>query len=118
MVRAGLEGAFLEDALERVAAFLRKQEELRMKVVGAMTYPAILAVVGTGVTILLVTVFVPKFQDLFDRLERSGTGLPLITIILISVSDALIRYGVFIAAAVVAAVALVRNRLATERGRD
>lgn len=117
MVRAGLEGAFLEDALERVAAFLRKQEEMRMKVVGAMTYPAILAVVGTGVTIFLVTVIVPMFQDFFDRLERAGTGLPLITIILITVSHALIRYGVFIAAAVVAAVALVRNRMATERGR-
>ena len=32
MVRAGLEGAFLEEALERIAGFLRKQEALRMKV--------------------------------------------------------------------------------------
>ena len=41
MVRAGLEGAFLEDALERVAMFLRRQNELRARVMSALTYPII-----------------------------------------------------------------------------
>jgi general secretion pathway protein F/type IV pilus assembly protein PilC len=117
MVRAGLEGAFLEDALERIASFLRKQEELRMKVIGSMTYPAILGVVGVGVTIFLVTVVVPMFQDFFDRLERSGTGLPLVTIILISTSNVLVRYGLFIAGGVVAIAMLVKNWMSTEGGR-
>ena len=99
MVRAGLEGAFLEEALERIASFLRKHEALRMKIIGSMTYPAILAVVGVGVTIFLVMFVVPMFQEFFDRLERSGTGLPLITVILVSASEFLVRYGVFVAAA-------------------
>ena len=103
MVRAGLEGAFLEEALERIAGFLRKQEALRMKVVGSMTYPAILAVVGVGVTIFLVMFVVPMFQGFFDRLERTGTGLPLVTVILVATSQFLVRYGVFVAAALVAA---------------
>jgi len=117
MVRAGLEGAFLEEALERIASFLRKQEMLRMKIVGAMTYPAILAVVGVGVTIFLVMFVVPMFQEFFDRLERSGTGLPLITVVLVATSEFLVRYGMFVAGGCAAAVALARRWMATEKGR-
>jgi len=117
MVRAGLEGAFLEEALERIASFLRKQETLRMKIIGSMTYPAILAVVGVGVTVFLVMFVVPMFQDFFDRLERSGTGLPLVTVVLVGSSQFLVRYGLFVAAAVVGVVVLVRKWMVTATGR-
>jgi general secretion pathway protein F/type IV pilus assembly protein PilC len=113
MIRAGLEGAFLEEALERIASFLRKQEALRGKIVGSMTYPAILAVVGLGVTIFLVVFVVPMFQEFFDRLERSGTGLPLVTIILVASSNLMVRYGVFLATVVV----LLRKWMTTASGR-
>lgn len=117
MVRAGLEGAFLEEALERIASFLRKQEALRMKVIGSMTYPAILAVVGVGVTIFLVMFVVPMFQGFFDRLERSGTGLPLITVMLVSSSQFLVRFGLFVAAAAVGLAMMVRSWMHTDAGR-
>ncbi len=117
MVRAGLEGAFLEEALERIASFLQKQEALRGKIVGSMTYPAILAVVGVGVTIFLVVFVVPMFQEFFDRLERSGTGLPLVTVILVASSQLMVRYGVFIAAGVAALVVVLRKWMATSAGR-
>lgn len=117
LVRAGLEGAFLEDALERVSSFLRKQDEVRGKVVGAMTYPAILAVVGCIVTVILVTVIVPMFEPFFERLERSGVGLPLITLVLLFFSDALVKYGIFFAAAGVAIFFAVKRSLASAKGR-
>src|SRR4051812_42628784 len=47
MVRAGAEGGFLEDALERVAKFTEQQEDLKGRTVGALAYPVILATVGT-----------------------------------------------------------------------
>ncbi len=40
MVRAGTEGGFLEDALERVAAFTEQQEELKGRAIGALAYPS------------------------------------------------------------------------------
>ena len=117
MVRAGLEGAFLEEALERVSAFLRKQDEVRGKIIGAMTYPAILAVVGVIVTIILVTVVVPMFQPFFERLERSGVGLPTITIVLLFFSNALVKYGV-ITAGVVGGIAFgVSKWFSSEKGK-
>lgn len=116
MVRAGSEGAFLEDALKRTADFLEKQEELRGKVVGAMTYPAILAGAGVFITVVLVVFFVPKFSDLFKSLEERG-GLPIATTVLLALSDILGKYGIFVAAAIGGAVYWVRKQLATERGR-
>lgn len=116
MVRAGSEGAFLEDALKRTADFLEKQEEMRSRIVGAMTYPAILAVTGFSITVVLIVFFVPKFSELFARLEEQG-GLPFATVMLLAISDVLGKYGLFVAAAVAACVYGVRRRLATEEGR-
>ena len=62
MVRAGLEGAFLEESLEHVAGFLQKQDQLRSKVVGAMTYPIVLMVVGFIVLLVLILYIVPMFE--------------------------------------------------------
>ena len=115
MVRAGLEGAFLEESLERVSSFLRKQNELRGKVVSAMTYPALLAVVGTIVAVVLIVLVVPMFEAFFDRLERSGVGLPFVTIILLAISHTLTRYGVVVAMIGAAVVLGVKKWLETPR---
>lgn len=63
MVRAGEQGGFLEEVLERIAIFSEKQDELRNKVVGAMIYPCILVGVGTSVVLVLMTVVVPKLRE-------------------------------------------------------
>jgi type II secretory pathway component PulF len=116
MVRAGSEGAFLEDALKRTADFLEKQEELRGRVVGAMTYPAILAAAGCCITVVLIVFFVPKFAELFARLEEQG-GLPIATVMLLAISALLGKCGLLVAAALAAAAYAVRRQLRTEQGR-
>ena len=116
MVRAGLEGAFLEESLERVASFLRKQSQLRSKVVSAITYPVLLSIVGVTVGIVLLVFVVPMFESFLDRLERNGVGLPLVTTILLTVSNTCTRYSLFLLPAVAGLVILVRNFLATDYG--
>src|SRR5262249_45517415 len=61
MVRAGEEGGFMEDVLERIANFTEHQEDLKSKVMGAMAYPIFLAVTGVVILNVLVLFFVPKF---------------------------------------------------------
>ncbi|HUT95786.1 MAG TPA: type II secretion system F family protein [Thermoguttaceae bacterium] len=117
MVRAGAEGAFLEDALKRTADFMELQEELKSRFVGAMFYPGFLAAVGSIVTIVLIVFFVPKFAELFTMLERSGRGLPLITVVLLGLSDVLARYGLVLAAVAAGLVYWLRRAVATGRGR-
>ena len=117
MVTAGEEGGFLEDVLKRVAAFTEHQQELRGRVVGALVYPAFLAVMGGGIVTVMVVYFVPRFAPIFERMSAQGE-LPAATTILMSVSDAVRSYGLLIAAVLAAAVYFgVKYVTETEEGR-
>lgn len=117
MVRAGQEGAFLEEALQRTAIFLRKQDEMRAKIVGALTYPIILGIVGSIIVSVMVIFLVPKFQPFFDRLQQRGQGLPLVTVLLLGMSHTLMHYGVLVIGALLGMGMAVRKALKTARGR-
>src|SRR5208282_6444562 len=86
MVRAGGEGGFLEEALARVAQFTETQDDLKKRTMGAIAYPAFLAVVGTVIVVVLVVFFVPKFGELFQQLREKGE-LPAVTEALLSTSE-------------------------------
>ncbi len=116
MVRAGSEGAFLEDALKRTADFLELQEEMKSRVKGAMAYPAFLAVAGFVVTVVLIVFFVPKFAELFAQLEKKG-GLPTPTVVLLALSDFLGSWGIFLCAGLFGLGAILKKRMATPAGR-
>jgi general secretion pathway protein F/type IV pilus assembly protein PilC len=117
MVRAGGEGGFLEDALDRVAAFTEQQEDLKSRTIGAVAYPVFLAVIGTIVVTVLIVFFVPMFEPLFAQLKERGQ-LPAITEWLLAVSGTLgspwSLLPVFLA---IAAVVWLRMRLQTDEGR-
>ena len=116
MVRAGSEGGFLEDALERVAQFTEQQEDLKGRTVGALAYPVIIAVIGTLVVSVLVIFFVPMFAEIFQQLRDRGE-LPFLTDVLLFISDTLRGYGLLILLVLVGAGVLVRARLQTDEGR-
>lgn len=104
MVRAGTEGGFLEDALERVATFTEQQEELKGRAIGALAYPIFLGIVGTSVVTVLIVFFVPKFESLFTSLREKGQ-LPWATDALLNLSAFLQAYWFVPIAVIVAAVA-------------
>jgi type II secretory pathway component PulF len=116
IVRAGGEGGFMEEALERVAKFTDQQAELKSRVMGALAYPIFLAVFGVTIVTVLVIFFVPKFEDLFARLRAKGE-LPVLTDWLLFVSDSVHKYGLLIAIVVAGLVLLARQRLQTDEGR-
>jgi type II secretory pathway component PulF len=90
MVRAGQEGGFLEDVLERIAQFTEHQEDLRAKVIGAMAYPVFLAITGFIILNVLVIFFVPRFKPIFAKLEEKGE-LPALTTALMGISELFLR---------------------------
>ena len=95
MVRAGEEGAFLEDVLKRIADFTEHQEMLKSRVVGTMVYPAFLVVMGTAVVTAMLTFFVPKFTPIFERMSQKGS-LPAATTWLLWLSETLQQYGLIL----------------------
>jgi type II secretory pathway component PulF len=116
MVRAGAEGGFLEDALERVASFTETQEDLKGRTVSAMAYPCILALAGTTVVTVLIVFFVPQFAVMFDRLRERGE-LPFLTDWLLWFSDTLRHQGWWIGLLAIGAGVWGYYQLKTEAGR-
>ena len=117
MVRAGTEGGFLEDALDRVGAFTELQEDLKGRTVSALAYPVFLFCVGTVVVTVLLVFFVPKFEMLFTRLRASGE-MPAATELLLTFSNFLQSYGVFVLIAIGIGLVVARAQLQTERGKE
>jgi general secretion pathway protein F/type IV pilus assembly protein PilC len=116
IVRAGGEGGFLEEGLDRLAKFVEQQDELKGKVIGALAYPAILFSLGTIVVNVLIIFFVPKFEQIFATLRKRGE-LPVVTDWLLWLSHTMQSYGVYILIVVVALGWFLRKRLQTEEGR-
>lgn len=117
MVRAGTEGGFLEDALERVGAFTELQEDLKGRTVSAMAYPIFLFSVGTIVISVLLVFFVPKFEMLFERLRAKGE-MPWATEALLAFSNALQSYGWILLVLLVVGVLTFRLKLQSEAGKE
>ncbi len=116
MVRAGGEGGFLEEALERVAQFTEEFEDLKARTAGALAYPMFLAVAGTLIVAGLMIFFVPKFAMMFDRLRARGE-LPVTTDLLLWVSEMMRSWGWLILIAGFGAFLLVKAQIAKPRGR-
>jgi type IV pilus assembly protein PilC len=88
-VRAGEQTGLLDAVFERLAESLKWQEEVASKAKRLMIYPAmVLVVVGAAILFLLVYL-VPQVLAL---VETMGVRLPLPTLILMAVSNALRSY--------------------------
>ena len=114
MVEAGEAGGFLDVVLAQIADFQAREKELKAKVLTAMMYPAVLLVLALAVIIFLLVFFIPRFQLVFQGFNAE---LPLITQMIIKVSDVVRNYGLFVGAVVVIAIFSVRTWLASEKGR-
>ena len=89
LVRAGEVSGNLDGILERVADYFEKQVALRGKIKSAMTYPAVVLIIALAVTYFLLTGIVPQFAGILDQL---GGEMPLLTRILVGISDFLQNY--------------------------
>ena len=96
VIRAGAEGAFLEDSLRRVGGFLEQQAELKGKVIGAMIYPIVIFVLGSLAVIAMMIFMVPLFQDIFDLMESQGQAVPFVTVSLFWMREVMVSYGWYI----------------------
>ena len=80
MVRTAETGGSLDQTLNEAAEYLEASLEMRRKVTGALTYPAVLMVVAIGVVIFMMTYLLPRFGPLFTHM---GAAIPTSTKILL-----------------------------------
>ena len=110
MIEAGEHSGRLGEVLERLADYTENRESLRDKVMIAFIYPALVTVVAIAVVGLLLVYVVPQVTRVFANL---GQTLPLVTRILIAMSDFARASGLFwlggLVVALVAGAFLLRD---------
>lgn len=113
MVRSGEVSGKLDEILRRLAVLAKRQADLREQLKTALTYPALLLIVGIGIMTFLITGIIPQFMKIF---LEAGVPLPLPTQLLYQASQLLRHSGVVIAGATFACGIGLRWSLRTPAG--
>ncbi len=107
---AGEVGGILDTILNRLATYAEKNEKLKRKVKGAMTYPTIVILVAVAVTALLLLKVTPVFEKMFSDF---GSALPAPTQFVVNLSKFMQAYVIHmvigIIVTVVAGTTIYRN---------
>jgi type IV pilus assembly protein PilC len=114
VIRTGEVTGKMDLVLLDLAKQVRDTRETRRKVVGAMMYPIILLVVAIVAVGLMLWLVVPTFANMFKEM---GAKLPGITEYVISASDFIAQYGVYLLVGTVACAVAFRQYMKTESGR-
>jgi general secretion pathway protein F len=112
MVHAGEASGTLDRILLKLADFLEIQSAIRSKVSSAMIYPIIMMGVSIVVFAFLFTFVIPKMVKIFDDTK---SALPLMTVILIFISNVFTKYWWLMIILVAVAVGISRKFLKTHR---
>jgi general secretion pathway protein F len=89
MVAAGERSGTLTDVLTTLADFLESQRSTRNKVTSALVYPIFMIFVSIFVLSFLFTFVIPKIITVFEGTEAA---LPLITLVIIWISNAFNKF--------------------------
>jgi len=114
MVAAGEAGGILDAILKRLAVYIEKNVKLIGQVKSAMTYPIAVISIAAIVVVVILWKVIPTFASLFAGL---GAELPLPTLVVIWMSNAMVRLMPFIVVGLIAGAYALRQYYATNNGR-
>ncbi len=107
VVESGEQSGSLISVLNQAASQFKMEDGLKRKIKGAMTYPIVMLIVGTGVVSFMLTYVVPKIAELFEDMHQT---LPLPTRMLISMSSFLSNFGIPIIIVILIAWLIIKRR--------
>lgn len=113
MIKVGETTGTLGKTMETISGFMEKRRRVESKIITAMIYPLCLVVVGIAAIVFLMTFVLPK---IIVQLQKARIQLPMITRILMAVSNLLIHYWYVALLVIFAITYLVRRFLKTEKG--
>ena len=91
LVHAGETGGILDTILNRLAVYNEKAAKLRRQVRGALVYPSAVVIIFCLVLCVLLGWVIPSFKTIFKDLG-SKDDLPMLTNMVIAVSETFISY--------------------------
>ncbi len=115
MVAAGEKGGLLSEILGRLATYLENSERLRKKVKTALMYPTVVSVVAVVITVFLLVRVIPTFKEVYSGF---GAKLPAPTEVMISISEVVQHYLIYLIVLAGLAVWGWLSYIKTKNGRD
>jgi len=114
MVKSGETGGTLEQSLERLVTLGEHEERVRLRIRAATRYPVIVVAAITIGFLILTTMVVPRFAQIYDQFT---VALPLPTRILLWINFVVTKFFVVLLLIVAASVAFFRKVTHREKGR-
>ena len=115
MVKAGEKSGKLEAIMHQLGSYLDNRVRFQTKVVTATAYPMVMLSMAVLVVIFLLVFVIPPLVETF---RRENLDLPLVTNVLILVTDILKDYWWLLLATAVGAMLAFRSYIRTENGEE
>lgn len=112
IVHTGESTGKLKDALMQLLGYLRRLQDLKLKVKQALAYPIFMSLVGVGTIFVMLTFVLPRLAGMFDDFQAE---LPMPTLILLKISSFLQSYWWAIIILISLAVYVLRIK---QKGRE
>lgn len=93
LIESGEQSGTLDTMLDRISLYKEKTDSLKRKVKKAMYYPTAIIIIAGVVSAILLVKVVPTFKEMF---QGYGAELPAFTQFVLSLSDVLQNYGIYI----------------------
>ena len=118
MVRAGEAAGILDEILKRLALQQEKNATIRKKVKSAMTYPMVLIFITIAAFFGLMLFVIPQIGKILLDLGGPDAKLPVLTRVMLGISDFLISYWYIILPVVIGGGFFLVKYLKTDKGRS
>ena len=113
-VGAGEQSGRLSTVLEKLADYAEARDALKQKIIAALAYPVLLAIVALAVVMGLLTWVVPQIVGVFQNLHQT---LPLATRALMALSAFMRAWGWLVLIVLIVAIVGARIALRSETAR-
>lgn len=113
MIAAGEAGGILDIILQRLSTYIEKSVKLKNQVKSAMTYPVAVIVIAMGVVAVILLKVIPVFAQMFASM---GAQLPWLTRMVVTASDILQSYALWVGALIAFIIVALREWHKTYRG--
>jgi len=114
MIVAGEVSGTLDNIMKRLAIHYEKEYKLNNKIKSALVYPIVLIVATVAVVIFMMTFVMPTYVELF---EGSNVPLPVITSIVIGMSNFIRSYWYLLILAIALIVIAIKGYIQSTEGR-
>lgn len=115
MVRAGEASGKIDIAFERMSNFFENQARIKGMIKKAAIYPIIVCIVALAVVVVMLTVIIPSYSDMFASM---GMELPAITKAMVTLSDFVIANWPIMLIVIVSVIVGLNVFKRTEQGQE